>query len=80
MKRMFKDDPIKSVLKRHVKEVSKIESARFVRETRKKSGLNTAKFGEKIGKSGRTVEGWEQGRHVPSQTVIMLIKNVFRWE
>ena len=36
-----------------------------VRAVRAALGLTTAALGEAVGKSGRTVEGWEQGKHMP---------------
>lgn len=48
----------------------------FVLELRKKTGLNTHDFGAKLGVSGRTVEGWEQGIRAPSKSVLMLMKTL----
>lgn len=44
-----------------------------IRTLRQSLGLNTRDFGELVGKSGRTVEDWEQGRRVPDLTVMILL-------
>lgn len=44
-----------------------------IRTLRQSLGLNTRDFGELVGKSGRTVEDWEQGRRVPDRTVMILL-------
>jgi DNA-binding transcriptional regulator YiaG len=36
-----------------------------IQALRQQLGESTAQFGERFGKSGRTIEGWEQGRRVP---------------
>lgn len=38
--------------------------------------MNASEFGSLIGVSGRTVEGWEQGRRNPSKSVFLLIKKI----
>ena len=48
-----------------------------IQKIRHKLGLNTVKFGNKLGVSGRTVESWEQGLRNPSKAVLLLIKKVF---
>jgi len=48
-----------------------------IQKIRRKLGLNTVKFGNKLGVSGRTVESWEQGLRNPSKAVLLLIKKVF---
>ena len=48
-----------------------------IKKIRSKSGLNTTDFGKRIGKSGRTVENWEQGLRVPKPATVDLIKSVF---
>ena len=50
--------------------------ASFIRETRKRTGLNAREFGSLIGVSGRTVEGWEQGRRKPGKPALLLIKKI----
>lgn len=44
-----------------------------IREARRKTGLNTAAFGALLGVSGRTVEGWEQGRRKVPATVVRML-------
>ena len=48
----------------------------MIKKIRKKSGLNTKDFGETLGVSGRTVEGWEYGKTVP-EPILRLIKNIY---
>ena len=48
-----------------------------IQKIRHKLGLNTIKFGDKLGVSGRTVESWEQGLRNPSKAILLLIKKVF---
>ena len=48
-----------------------------IQKIRHKLGLNTVKFGDRLGVSGRTVESWEQGLRNPSKAVLLLIKKVF---
>ncbi len=50
--------------------------ASLIREIRKRMGLNTREFGVLIGVSGRTIEGWEQGRRSPSKSALLLIKKI----
>ena len=52
-----------------------LEIRELVRLARQNAGLNTADFGALLGVSGRTVEGWEQGRRTPSGPALILIKN-----
>lgn len=46
-----------------------------VRAVRKKLDLTTAEFGERMGVSARTVEGWEQGR-IPNNTALLLMSTL----
>lgn len=48
----------------------------LVRNARKRTGLNAREFGSLIGVSGRTVEGWEQGRRKPGKPALLLIKKI----
>ena len=48
-----------------------------IQKIRHKLGLNTVKFGDKLGVSGRTVESWEQGLRNPSKAILLIIKKVF---
>lgn len=48
----------------------------LIRDVRKRMGLNTREFGVLIGVSGRTIEGWEQGRRSPSKSALLLIKKI----
>ena len=50
--------------------------ASLIRETRKRTGLSARGFGSLIGVSGRTVEGWEQGRRKPGKPALLLIKKI----
>lgn len=44
-----------------------------VREVRRRLGLSRPALGERLGASGRTVEGWEQGKDaVPARRLWML--------
>jgi putative transcriptional regulator len=47
-----------------------------IKKLRKKLGLDTSRFGELIGVSGRTVEGWEQGRRKPMQPAIKIMRTL----
>jgi DNA-binding XRE family transcriptional regulator len=47
-----------------------------IRIARASLGLNTADFGARIGVSGRTVEGYEQGVRMPPKSVLMLIQQI----
>ena len=38
--------------------------------------MNARDFGSLIGVSGRTIEGWEQGRRNPSKSALLLIKKI----
>ena len=51
-----------------------------VKALRKKLGLNTSDFGSLIGVSGRTVEGWEQGKRMPGKPELMLMNQLLRGE
>ncbi len=59
-------------------EGKKISYALGIKTLRKKLGLNTKNFGAKVGVSGRTVEGWEQGRREPSRANLMLMRLLLR--
>ena len=50
--------------------------ASLVRKARKRTGLNTTEFGALVGVSGRTIEGWEQGRRKPGKPALLLIKKI----
>lgn len=56
--------------------VNQQDYASLIRDVRKRMGLNTREFGVLIGVSGRTIEGWEQGRRNPSKSVLLLIKKI----
>ena len=47
-----------------------------IQAARKRLGLNTADFGAKLGVSGRTVEGWEQGKHQPTGPALVLLRKL----
>lgn len=47
------------------------------KSARQAMGLNTAKMGEVLGISGRTVEGIEQGRP-PPKPVLFLLQEILR--
>ena len=49
-----------------------------VKSIRKKLGLNTMYFGSLIGVSGRTVEGWEQGKRMPGKPELMLMAQLIK--
>lgn len=51
-----------------------------IKKLRKSLKLNTNKFGQKFGVSGRTVENWEQGQREPSRAVLMLMQNCLEFE
>lgn len=41
-----------------------------IRALRKDLNENTAMFGQRFARSGRTVEDWEQGRRIPDPLVL----------
>lgn len=43
-----------------------------IRSLRNSLGMNAEQFGQRIGVSARTVEGWEQGRQPSSYAMISL--------
>ena len=45
-----------------------------IKKSREKLGLSRKELAAKMGVSPRTVEGWEQGRRDPSNTVIKLLE------
>jgi len=51
-----------------------------VKAIRRNMGLNTNDFGSLIGVSGRTVEGWEQGKRMPGKPELMLISQLIKGE
>ena len=52
----------------------------LIRDVRKRMGLNVREFGLLIGVSGRTIEGWEQGRRKPGKPTLLLIKKIMEVE
>lgn len=44
-----------------------------IQAVRKALGLSVADVGELVGKSPRTVEGWEQGRRMPPSEVLYVL-------
>ena len=51
--------------------------AERIRELRKERGLDAEKFGEKVGRSGKTVSAWETGRNTPSAEMLINICRVY---
>ena len=51
-------------------------SADQIRVLRAALGDNTATFGARFCVSGRTVEGWEQGRHAPRGMVLQALERL----
>jgi len=49
----------------------------YIKRVRKKTGLNTKNFGQKIGKSAKTIENWEQGAYVPHSSTLKFVESVF---
>ena len=49
-----------------------LENGKGVEGVRKERGWSTAQLGEICGVSARTVEGWEQGRTVPTEAIMRL--------
>ena len=52
---------------------SPLDYAAGIRMVRRDWKMNTAGFGEKLGVSGRTVEGWEQGRMPDIRALLRLM-------
>ena len=48
-----------------------------IREVRAALGESTETFGKRFAVSGRTVEGWEQGRREPSLLIQRLIQELW---
>lgn len=44
-----------------------------LRRARRALGLTARELGPLLGVSGRTVEGWEQGRRVPPRSALLLL-------
>ncbi len=44
---------------------------------RKQAGLTTAEVGDKVGKSAKTVSGWEHGRGQPDADTLFLLCELF---
>lgn len=49
-----------------------------IRALRAGLGENTKTFGERFAVSGRTVEGWEQGRHAPRGLALQALERLAR--
>ena len=48
-----------------------------IKQIRKHYGLTQIDFGERIGLNGTTITGYENGRRVPNDAIIMTICNVY---
>lgn len=49
-----------------------------IKSLRKKLRLNTSDFGKLTGVSGRTVEGWEQGKRKPSKSAQIILQMLIK--
>lgn len=49
-----------------------------VAAVRRALGLTVAELGAKVGKSGRTIEGWEQARHLPPAGALYVLAGLLR--
>jgi len=47
-----------------------------IKALRARKAWTTKQLGERIGVSGRTVEGWEQGRRKPSKMAVMVMRGI----
>src|SRR5436190_13899292 len=54
------------------------DAAPWVRRIRKRAGLSQAEFARRIGISGETVRGWEQGKLVPQGAARALLRVIDR--
>ena len=48
-----------------------------LREFRNRSGLTAKEVGEKIGKSEKTISGWEHGRGQPDADMLFLLCDIY---
>lgn len=49
-----------------------------LRQLRARSGLSTNEVGDLIGKSGKTVSGWEHGRGQPDADMLLKLCEIYR--
>ena len=49
-----------------------------LREFRQRAGLTAKEVGEKIGKSDKTVSGWEHGRGQPDADMLFLLCEIYK--
>jgi SOS-response transcriptional repressor LexA len=54
--------------------------AKKLREFRTKAGLTAKEVGEVIGKSAKTVSGWEYGRGQPDADMLFILSNLYKIE
>lgn len=57
--------------------MSRMELAARLKLFREKAGLTIYEVGEKIGKSGKTVSAWENGRGQPDADMLLLLCKVY---
>lgn len=55
-----------------------MDHAPGVQAVRRHLGLSTAELGAACGKSRRTVEGWEQGRHMVPTAALLVMAGLLR--
>lgn len=55
-----------------------LDYADGIKAARKQLGVNTWELGRLLGISGRTVEGYEQGRIMPSKPVLLLLQQILK--
>ena len=52
-----------------------LDYAPAIKQLRSDNGWSTTDLAEKLGKSRRTIEGWEQGR-MPDKTALLLLQHL----
>ena len=52
-----------------------LDYAPAIKQLRSDKGWSTSYLAEKLGKSRRTIEGWEQGR-MPDKTALLLLQHL----
>lgn len=57
--------------------MSRFEIASTLKRLRIESGLTADEVGAKVGKSGKTVNAWENGRGQPDADTLMLLSDIY---
>lgn len=57
--------------------MSRLSVARTLKRLREKSGYTINEVGEKVGKSGKTVSGWENDRGQPDAEILMKLCDIY---